>query len=277
MILSGMTADPLPLAITNYGFLYRLELPEALREISHGGYELVELSGCAPQLDLSALGPEARRELKRTLDRNGLRCMSLNPVEMNPISLNGDLHEAAYRQYRAAIELAAELEAETIVMLAGRRNPLTPMPEGQARRLLAAQLERLLPVAQKLGVTLTLEPVPYGFLETGGEVASYIRELGADGLGITLDCANSFFVGVDPADDLRATGELLSLVHISDSSRTRWGHTRIGQGEIDFAAFADALREIAYPGLTVYELVDEHDPAPWLREDRALLATWGWS
>ena len=79
------------------------------------------------------------------------------------------------------------------------------------------------------------------------------------------------------AEDLRATGELLALVHISDSLRARWGHTRIGQGEIDFAAFADAIRGIAYPGLTVYELVDEHDPAPRLRDDRALLARWGWN
>jgi sugar phosphate isomerase/epimerase len=267
----------LALGTALFGFLYRASREEALRQIAEAGYELVELSATPPFLDLSDVGAQEQRRIKQDLERNRLKCVSINPVELNPITANRDLSEACHRQYRAAIELASALEARSIVMITGRRSPLIPVPEAEARDLLRAHLELLVPVAERLGVTLTLEPVPYGFLQTAAEVASFIRDTGMSELGITLDCANTFFAGADPAEEVRAVGELVKLVHISDSWRARWAHTQVGLAEIDFAAFARALEESAYAGPTIYELVDGDDPGPRLRADRGRLSKWGWS
>jgi L-ribulose-5-phosphate 3-epimerase len=266
----------LALGTANFGYFYRRELEGSLRDIADAGYTRLELSLGPPHIDLSDFGADDRRSVKNELRRLGLEAVSTNAIELNPISLNDDLKEATYRQYRAAIELTAEIEGESVVMITGRRNPLIPMPEERAKDLLRAQLERLLPVAQSLGVTIALEPVPFGFLQTAREVAPFVRELRADRLGITLDCANCYFAGADPGAEVAESGELTTLAHISDTWRSKFAHTRVGTAEVDFAGFASALRESGFAGTTVYELVDGEDPAPRLRADRSVLSDWGW-
>lgn len=266
----------MPLATANFGYFYHRGLDDSLRDIADAGYEQVELTLGPPHIDLSTFDLDARRRVKHDISSAGLTAVSTNAIELNPVSGNEDFRELTYRQYRAAIEFAADLGGASVVMITGRRNPLIPMPEQQAKDLLRAHLERLLPVAGSLGVTIALEPVPFGFMQTAAEVASFVRELGADHLGIALDCANSYVAGADPAEEARACGELTAIVHISDAWRTRFAHTQVGAAEIDFAAFAAALRESDYTGTTVYELVDGDDPSPRLRSDRAALSEWGW-
>ena len=72
-------------------------------------------------------------------------------------------------------------------------------------------------------------------------------------------------------------GRYLAIAHVSDAWRTRWAHTSVGRGEVDFAAFAQALTAAGFAGPTVYELVDGEDPAPRLPADLAALEKAGWS
>jgi sugar phosphate isomerase/epimerase len=267
----------LQLAAATFGFLYRAPLSDALKSIAAAGYEAVELSAGPPHIDLSAHGSTERAELKRLLARAGLSCVATNPIELNAISANADLAAATLRQYRAALELSADVEAQAVVMVTGRRNPLIPMPEQDARAALSRHLEVLAPLAEKLGVTLALETVPYGFLESATELSTYVAELGVRNLGMTVDCANVFTAGYDPVVELQSSAAHLSVVHISDSWRDRWAHTQVNHGELDFAAIGSALRSIEFTGPSVYELVDGEDPEPRLRADWTALRSWGWS
>jgi sugar phosphate isomerase/epimerase len=267
----------MPLGTALFGFLYRADREQAMRQIAEAGYRLLEISAVPPFVDLTDVSAEERRRIFSELERYDLECVSVNPVELNPISTNSELSAACYHQYRTAIELTAELGGESIVLITGRRNPLIPAPEALARDLLRNHLARLAPVARRLGVTICLETVPYGFLQTAAELAEFIEESGIDGLGIALDCANSLFAKVDPAGEVDAAGEHLRIVHISDSWRDRWAHTEVGTAEIDLAAFAGALERRGYAGPAIYELVDGEDPAPRLRADLEQLSEWGWS
>ena len=150
----------LPLAGANYGFLYHAGREDSFRAIAEAGYGLIELSACPPHLDLSDVGPQERRRIAGELERHGLRCVSTNPVELNPISENAQLKAATAHQYRAAIELTGELGGGAVVMITGRRSPLIPVGEAHARELLRGHLEALLPLARSLQVTIALEPVP---------------------------------------------------------------------------------------------------------------------
>ncbi len=267
----------LPLGAALFGFLYRADREQAMRQVSEAGYRLVELSAVPPLLDLTDVSAQERRRIRTELERYELQCVAVNPVELNPISTNTALSTACFHQYRTAIELAAELGGESIVMITGRRNGLIPGPDELPRTVLRNHLERLAPVALRLGVTICLEPVPYGFLQTAAELAEFIAESEIEGVGIALDCANSFFAKADPAQEVDASGEFLALAHISDSWRDRWGHTQVGTAEVDIGAFAQALRRRGYSGPTIYELVDGEDPAPRLRGDLEQLSEWGWS
>ena len=272
-----MSDAALPLAATTFGFLYRTSLNDALREIAEAGYRRVELAAGPPHLPVGELGPAERRLVSQQLQGHGLQCVATNPLELNPVTANADLYEVAYRQYRAAIELSSELGAPIVVVVAGRRSPLVPMPMGEANDLLRAQLERLLPVAERHGVTLALEAVPYGFIETAAAAAAFVDEFGFDGLRLTLDCANVFFAGADPVEDLRAAAHLVDIVHISDTSRARWTHGPVGSGDVDLEGVARTLVDLRFAGATVYELAEERDPVPRLQGDLERLWAWGWA
>lgn len=267
----------MPIGTALFGFLYRADRERAMQQIAEAGYRLLEISAVPPFLDLTDVSAGERRRIRSELERHELRCVALNPVELNPITTNEELSAACYHQYRTAIELTAELGGESIVMITGRRNVLIPAPEDQARDLLRNHLERLAPVARRIGVAICVEPVPYGFLQTAAELAGFIEESGIEGLGIALDCANSFFAKADPAEEVLAAGEFLKLAHISDSWRDRWAHTQVGKAQIDFGAFARALERSGYSGPTIYELVDGEDPVPRLHSDLEQLSEWGWS
>ncbi|MGC2486040.1 MAG: sugar phosphate isomerase/epimerase [Acidimicrobiales bacterium] len=267
----------LPLAATTFGFLYRCGRDDALRQIAAAGYQLVELAAGPPHLDLSAMGADVRRDVRLELEKYGLQCVSTNPLELNPITANPELAEASYRQYRAAIELSADLGAPNVVMISGRMSPLVPMPQHQAKDLLRIQLDRLVPVAQKLGVTMSVEAVPYGFLQTATDIAQFIDEFDLTDVGITLDCANLHFIGCDSVTEVNEQFAKVSVVHISDSWRDRWAHTQVGRAEIDFAAIGATLQTLQFKGPTVYELADPEDPAPRFRSDWDSLSKWGWT
>ena len=181
----------------------------------------------------------------------------------------------AVKEYEATIELAADLEVDLAVVGPGRLNPLIPMPQEDAVALLKRQLERLLPVARRLGVRLALETFPFGFMRTGAEVGAVVDELDDDHLGIAYDCAN-VLPHEDPAEGVRAIADRLLIAHLSDAWKDRFAHTSVGRGEVDFKAYAGALRAADFSGPSIYELVDGEDPDPRIAEDAKSFRTWGW-
>lgn len=266
-----------PIATTTFGFLYRASLDEAFGEIADAGYSRVELAVGPPHFESFPVDAGERSRIKRQLERHGLTCVSTNPLELNPVTANPDLFEAARSQYQGALELSADLGAEAVVMVAGRRSPLVPMSRVDANALLVKMIEELQPIADRLAVTLTVEAVPYGFIETGAQVLAFAEEAGLEDVKVTIDCANVLFAGADPAEDLRAAASAVAVVHISDTWRSQWAHTEIGVGDVDFDSFAAAVDEIGFSGPTVYELADLDDPAPRLRASVDRLTSLGWA
>ena len=86
---------------------------------------------------------------------------------------------------------------------------------------------------------IALETVPFGFLQTAGELAAWVRPSGHAYLSMVVDCANVFMLE-DPASAIAAARDEMSICHVSDAWKTRWAHTSIGAGEIDFASITKA-------------------------------------
>jgi deoxyribonuclease-4 len=268
----------LPLAGSTFGYLHHRSLSEALDDLAAQGFDAIELTPSPPHLHPPALGAYDRRALARRLARLGLRCVSVNPSfgDLNIISTNPELRELSLRQIEQGIELASELEAPFHVVVPGRRHALAPAPADDARAVLLAGLERLLRAAERHGVTIALENSPYGFLGTADDLVGISDEVGDDRLALCYDVANGL-AQEDPAAAIRLIGARLGFAHVSDTPRGPWRHTSPGRGEVDFGAFAAALEAVGYAEATVYELVDEEDPAPRLADDLAALRAHGWA
>lgn len=268
-------ANGLQLGGTNFGYLNACGLAESLEHLASCGMSTVELGLTAPHFDLHTATPADFSAARRALADAGLRCSSVNAAELNLISQNEAVAQLAVSQCSALIRAAAGFGAPYAVIVPGRQHPLRPMPAGIALDRFERHMAVLLRVAEAEGVSIALETVPFGFLQTVGELAAWLDKAGHASLSMVVDCAN-VFVQEDPVAALGAAGRRMSLCHVSDAWKSRWAHTSIGSGEIDFAAIGRALEESGFAGPTIYELMDADDPRPRLDRDLARLETWGW-
>jgi sugar phosphate isomerase/epimerase len=272
-------AQALPLAGCTFGWLHQAPLVDALRELSAHGVRQIELTTAPPHLFTRHFGRYERKDLARLLGRLDLTVVSVNPSfsDINLISTNPEIRQVSERQLAAEIELAADLGASYLVVIPGRRHALAPAPDAAARAVLNEGLGRLLHRATELGVTIALENSPYGYLGSSADLLGIVKAWDNPRLRVAYDVANAL-AQEDPASGVARLGEYLALAHVSDAWRTRWAHTSVGRGEVDFAAFAAALAaNTAFTGPTVYELVDGEDPAPRLAADLDALASAGWA
>jgi len=268
----------MPLSGCSFGWLHLAPLADALRALAQHGFGSVELTTAPPHLSAPTFGPYERQELLRLLNALDLRVLSVNPsfADINLISTNPEFRELSERQLLANIELAADLGAEYVVVIPGRRHALAPAPDDAARAVLDQGLDRLLARAGQLDVTLALENSPYGYLGRAADLAAIAEAFDTPRLRLTYDVANALAIE-DPAEGVRQAAKYLALAHVSDTWRDTWAHTAAGTAEVDFGGFAAALREAGFAGPTVYELVDGLDPEPRLPAGLATLAAAGWA
>jgi sugar phosphate isomerase/epimerase len=264
------------IAATTLGYVHhRATLEESLESLARVGFRLVDISPTPPHLYLPGIGSYEPRQLKRVLGGLGLECVSISPTELNLVSTNPAYAELSRQQLGLCLQLAHELEAGSVVFAPGRLFVLNPAPIEDAIAALVGQIETLLPLAERLGVVLAVETVPFGFMQTGREVAEVVDRVGSGWLRATYDAANTL-ANEAPDVGLRDLGERLHVMHISGAWNDRWAHTTVSAGDVDFAGCARLLRESGFTGPTVYELIDGKDPESRLRDDVALLQQWGW-
>lgn len=265
------------LAGTNFAFLWSESLDEGLRHLAGIGLDRVELTVSLPHIDLRRPIQDIAREVRTAADRHGVTFTSLNPVEMNLVSANSAIADTTAQQLQATIDLAAAVGAPTVVVVPGRMNSLCPMDPAAALAAFHNRLQNLLEHATRRGVNLALENTPFGFLQSPTELVEQIQRYNHERLGLVVDAANLEFLGLDAESELRAASQHLVLAHISDTDRHRFAHAYVGQGTVDFRAFATHLAEVGYTGDTVNELVTTQiDWARW-QADAQQLRDWGWA
>ena len=117
----------------------------------------------------------------------------------------------------------------------------------QAKRSLA----ELAAVARECGATLAVEDLPRSCL---GNCSEEIAELiSADPeLRVCFDTNHLLFE--DPVRFVRALGDKIVTVHVSDYDLTDERHWLPGEGKADFYAISSALDEVGYRGPWLYEV-----------------------
>lgn len=273
-----MSENKLTLSGCSFGWLPFEPLDTALADMAEHGFSTFELTTAPPHVHSLGMDREERTQLARRLDRFGLRAISTNATfcDINLVSTNPDFRRLSVDQIACELDLAADLGAVTVVVIPGRLHALAPAPADRLRSYLVESLTPLLDRADALGVNLALENSPYGYLRTGKELVDVADEVDHPRLGIVYDVANALVVE-DPIEGLATVAHRLVLIHLSDTWRDRWTHTSPGRGDVDFEAFAKALRRIGYGGHNVYELIDMEPPSPRLEADIAAFEAAGFS
>lgn len=112
--------------------------------------------------------------------------------------------------------------------------------------------------AHDAGLTLAIENVSWCYLRAPKHVQA-IREAGLP-VGFTCDAFQARESNVQPADMVRAMGDRLVTVHLSDYRPGGPRHLPPGQGDVDWSALARALQAVGYAGPMMLETADVSDP-----------------
>lgn len=252
-----------------------LSLRETARLAADLGYEYIELSPRADFFDWwvhPRAHPARVVEFKRDLAEHGVRIASLLPM-YRWASPNEDERRAAVHHWRKAIEIAVELGCDTM------NSELTrgPSPSAcacQARGMTEASeaafwrsMEELVPLFEREGITLNLEPHPEDFVEANDTAVDMIHMIGSRNVRYLYCAPHTFHLGDDMEAMLRKAAPVLNHVHVADTMNHRASsglryivnppgssvrvhqHLDIGQGEIDWDVFFRTLHAIGFDGI----------------------------
>jgi len=239
-----------------------LELP---RLVSDLGYRYIELS---PRDDFLPFFLHPRVDdagvaaFKKALSDADVEIASVLPL-YKWSGPDEDARQAAVRYWKRAIEITVDLGCPVMNSEFNGRPEAAPQSEAQFWR----SMDELLPIFEREGVRLVLEPHPDDFVEDGVAGVNLVRGINSELVSFLYCAPHTFHQGGDIAAVMRHAGPLLTQVHIADSFDFRGSsglryivnppgstarvhqHLDVGQGEVDWDVFFRTLTEVNFDGI----------------------------
>jgi sugar phosphate isomerase/epimerase len=170
---------------------------------------------------------------------------------------------AARADNRAAVTEAAELGADTLILVCGGLVPGS-RDLGLARRMVADAIGDLVPFAQRLGVRLGIEPLHPMFcadrcvIASLGEAVDLALTFPAEVVGVVVDTYHVWWDARLTADIARAAGRIVSY-QVCDwtlplPADTLLGRGHLGDGVIEFGPISAAVTAAGYQGYVEVEI-----------------------
>ncbi|MEQ6290279.1 sugar phosphate isomerase/epimerase [Vogesella sp. GCM10023246] len=255
-----------------------LSLPELVQKTAELGYDQIELSPRADFLDWWVM-PRAHAgriaEFKRALREHGVGLATLQPMYRwaSPFE---DERQWAMKCWKKAIEVSVEMDCQLMISEFGRgASPERSVGQGagaNSKEMCEAawwrSMEELVPIFEREGITLSVEPHPEDWVETLAPALDIVRVLGSDNVKLSYIAPHTFYYGDDMAAMLRDAAPLLAHVRVADtfnhkaSSQLRYivnppgsshirvhQHLNIGEGEIDWDLFFTTLADSGFDGV----------------------------
>jgi myo-inositol catabolism protein IolH len=239
-----------------------LQLPALVAEL---GYEWIELS---PREDFTPFFNHPRvddgtvKRFRTALADAGVGVSSMLPLYKWSGPDEND-RQAAVRYWKRAIEIASLLGVDTM----NSEFNGNPREAAACERMFWRSMEELLPVFEKEGIRLVLEPHPDDWEEDGKKAVDLIRGINSTQVSFLYCAPHTFHQGNDCVGIMEKAGDLLTMVHVADSfdhtgsSGLRYivnppgsqvsvhQHLDIGQGEVDFDELFATLEKVGFDGI----------------------------
>jgi myo-inositol catabolism protein IolH len=251
--------DPTPFH-HDYGLL---ELPGVVAEL---GYEYLQLT---PHRDFIPFFNHPRADdalvakFAKACADAGVGIASVLPV-LRWSGPDEDAREAAVRNWKRVIQITVDLGVNVInTEFSGR-----PERAEESERAFFRSMEELLPIVEREGLDVRIDPHPDDFVEDGLEALRIIRGVNSPAIGMVYVACHTFHMrgptGATMAEIIAAAGDTLRLVHVADtmdhhrSHGLRYitnppgnpvrvhQHLKIGDGDIDWDEFFGALAGIGF-------------------------------
>ena len=260
-------------------FIYfNYPLQEAIRRLGQIGYQGIEIWGGRPHAYRHDLDDELD-ELVALLDRFEMTVPNFIPAQFRYptvlCSLNETVRQDSVGYIQDAIDNTLRLGSPFVSLCPG----MTLFGEGLDRGWdqLRKSIRELLDYTEGKELVLLIEPAHAAestLILTVEDGLRMIDDIGSERLGILLDTGHANVNGEDLAQVVASLKEVPFHIHIDDNHGEGDTHMIPGKGTIDFAPFANALREINYQGFVSAELGFQYtlDPDPAVEETYTVLS-----
>jgi myo-inositol catabolism protein IolH len=254
-----------------------LSLPEICRLTAELGYEHIELSPRADFLQWwtrPRAYPERIQAFKKAMKDHSVGLATLQPM-YRWSSPYQDEWEVAMDNWKRTIEIAVEMDAPLLISEFGRgASPERSAADREGRHSAEAcenafwrSMDVLVPILEREGLTLSVEPHPEDWIETMDPAVDIIKTINSKAVKCSYIAPHSFYYGDDLAETIRATRDILVHARVADtfnhkaSSQLRYivnppgsqarvhQHLDMGEGEIDWDVFFSTLAEIGFDGV----------------------------
>ncbi len=222
-------------------------LQKEIEEIGEMAFDYVELTMDPPEATPQKLLGQIR-SIRETINRYGMRIVGHLPTFVWISDLYESLRKVSVEENFEALEAAAELGAEKVVLHPGYITGLGKFLLDKAKKHSMESIEAILKKANSLGITLCVENMfpqthflfqPHEFQELF-DAFPEIRltlDMGHANLGAGKNRSSEF---------IQRYGYRISHVHANDNFGKEDNHLPIGAGLIDFERILRELKEAQY-------------------------------
>jgi L-ribulose-5-phosphate 3-epimerase len=210
-----------------------------------------------------------REAVKRSAKALGLRIGALTPYMTDLNSLDEGVRRGDIARFRAAIDVASDLECPRMRVYGGKLVETTPVDEiGPRRARLVESLVEIGEYAHRHGVVLCVENHFSTMTVSAAETVAIVSEVGSPGVGILYDQANLAFTHREDFPEAIAlqekwirhvhvkdlefidAGRLLSTSDVASIDKSKRVHMSrmIGEGILDWAPIIERLKSSGYDG-----------------------------
>jgi sugar phosphate isomerase/epimerase len=270
---------------------FRLPLRQGIAKAREAGAEGVQIYTVSGEAAPENLCRDKRRELLKFIKDQGLVVSALcGDLGGHGFEIEADNPRRIERS-KAIIELALELECAVVTTHIG----VVPSDPAHPRRLVMADACRELgKYAKAAGASFAVETGP----EPAEVLRSFIDSLDCGGgIGVNLDPANLVMViGESPVDAVRVLAPYIVHTHAKDGKMIKKTdpkvlydffaeggigdlrlddhiiETPLGEGEVDFPSYLDALEATGFGGFLTVEREVGADPEKDIRSAVAFLS-----
>ncbi|GLJ61490.1 protein iolH [Microbacterium barkeri] len=236
-----------------------LEFPDIAARLGYTHLQLTPHADFSPFFRYPKADDGLVAKLKRAARDAGVSIPAILPVQR--ISWPDEpQRQAAVRNFRRIIQLAVELEVPVInTEFSGR-----PERQEDSEAAFYTSMEELLPIIEREGLRLNVDPHPDDFVEDGLEGWRVLRGLNSSAVGFVYVASHTFHYGDRATTLLPEIGDRVGAVYTADTfDHTRshglryitnppgnavrvHQHLKIGDGDVNWDELFTTLREIGY-------------------------------
>jgi hexulose-6-phosphate isomerase len=160
---------------------------------------------------------------------------------------------------KTALKDAKAYGATTVLLVPGKVSNKETENHDQVWSRSQAEVRKVLPLAERLGVKIAIEVVWNDFITTPEELIRYVDEFKSPVVGAYFDCSNMIRYGVKPSEWIRKLGKRMLKFDFKGFSMQKFREKQnpwvpIGEGSEDWPAILEALAEIGYNGWATAEV-----------------------